>query len=646
MCGIAGIVSRALLQPYDLELVERMSRALIHRGPDGAGDHRTEHAALTMRRLSIIDPSTGWQPLFDEEGSLALVANGEIYNYVELRELLRSRGHVFRTGSDCETILHLYQEYGKRCVDHLRGMFAFALWDSRRKRLLLARDRMGEKPLYLFDRGGALVFGSELKTLLQSGAVHFELDPSAVDHYFHYQYVPEPMTPVRGIRKLPAGHVLTVDVDPWSIEEERYWRMEDAPPLEGDPATVIRDELETISAITIRSDVPVGIALSGGLDSSAIAVLAARKYPGTMHAFSVGYSGRPHTDERSEAKALADHLGMPFHEVELSAAEVTSTFPDVVRWQDEPIADWSGASYRAIARAARKQGVPVLLQGQGGDELFWGYPWVRRAARHSLRKGALAASQRPGLAEYLELSWPSLWPRRAPIDWITSLGGLRPSLRAYRRDRQGPRDRMVFYDSTEQFDLASRKGPRIYPKRFREALNGASPYDLFTMSRPWPNVEIAITRLICETYLLENGIAQGDRLSMASSIELRLPLVDYRLVETVIGLRKTQSDLHLPPKAWLRQAVAPVVPEWVLSRPKRGFQPPVRVWHRALLERHGRLLKDGALVQMGVLTPEAATEFSTASFPITRTVSSAYLALVLEVWSRAAMGSEANLTPH
>src|SRR5215510_5823377 len=249
MCGIAGVISATPLSPLHHEQLLRMNGALIHRGPDGSGLYQGAHVGLAMRRLSIIDLSNGWQPLHNEDKSLALIANGEIYNFVELRAELQRRGHSFRTGSDCEVILHLYEEHGEDCVHDLRGMFAFALWDERRGDLFLARDRMGEKPLYLYEKDGLLYFASELKALLRTGVIDFQLDPSAVYQYFHYQYVPEPLTPIKGVRKLAAAHLLVVDIASWSIEEKCYWRMDEAPPLEGDPVRLIREQLETVSEI-------------------------------------------------------------------------------------------------------------------------------------------------------------------------------------------------------------------------------------------------------------------------------------------------------------------------------------------------------------------------------------------------------------
>lgn len=590
---------------------------------------------LAMRRLSIIDLDGGWQPLYNEDDTLALVANGEIYNFVELRKDLEARGHRFNTHSDCETILHLYEEHGLEFVQHLRGMYAFALWDAKRKRLVLARDRMGEKPLYLYETNGRVVFASEMKALLASGLVPFELDPASVNLYFHYQYVPEPRTPLKGVRKLDAASLLIVDVEPWKIEERRYWRMEDAPPIEGDPATLIREQLETVSEIVIRSDVPVGIALSGGLDSSAIAALAARKYPGTMHAFSVGYPGGLENDERQDARALADHLGMPFHDVELATGEMISFFPELVYLRDDPIADIAGFGYYSVNRLAREHNVPVILQGQGGDELFWGYPWVRDAARQTARKLSLRnQSSASALPRYLELSLPTGVSRYELWQWARQGGGLRPGWQSFQRDRATPANQFVFYDSTPEFSLAANRMARLYAPRFREQLNGTSPVKLFTSDEPSANTEVAITKLICDTYLRENGVTQGDRLSMASSIELRLPFLDHRLLETVIGLRKAHSDIDEPPKARLNAAIKDLLPEWVVKRPKRGFTPPVREWHNTLLETYGESMKDGFLTSHDVLDEAGAQLLTTALMPFHELAPLSFRALVLEHWCR------------
>jgi len=639
VCGISGLVSHEHLGREDDARVGRMSRALFHRGPDAAGAHCAPHATLAASRLAINDLAGGAQPLYNEDRTLALVANGEIYNHAALRRRLEGRGHEFSTLSDCETILHAYEEYGLDCVEHLRGMFAFALWDDSRRRLVLARDRMGEKPLYLYERPGRLLFASELKSLLASGEVPFELDPEAVNLFFHYQYVPEPRTPLRGVRKLDAARLLVVSVEPWRVEEHCYWRMEDAPPVEGDAPSLIRERLAEVSALVARADVPVGVALSGGVDSGAVAALAARERPGEIRAFSVGYEGRPRSDERSEAGELARAFGMPFHEVELRTEEVADFFPELNYWRDEPIADISGHGYFAVMRSAREQGVAVMLQGQGGDELFWGYPLLRQAARESSQKEALGRSPVAASLSYLSTAaLPALAAAGRPA-LGRAAADLRAGWRLLREHRAQPLDRMVFYDLSPDFRSAISETPGLYAAEFAERLEGGGPAELFTFPRPWPRVDVALTSLVSATYLRVNGIAQGDRLGMASSVELRLPLVDHRLVETIVGLRKSRSDAGLPAKTWLKEAVSDLLPAAVLDRPKRGFEPPVRRWHEAIFAAHGNSLRDGYLTQTGILKPEAGAHLAKGHFPESATCPLSFKALVLEQWCRRMAGA-------
>jgi len=643
MCGISGIVGRSGVTSEDLGRVASMSRALTHRGPDDSGAYSAPHVALASRRLSIIDLGGGRQPLYNEDRTLALVANGEIYNHAELRQRLEARGRRFMTGSDCEAILHAYAEYGTDCVKHLRGMFAFALWDEARRRLVLARDPMGEKPLYLYEREGRLLFASEMKALLRSGEVPFELDPEAVDLFFHYQYVPEPRTAVRGVRKLDAARVLVVDVEPWRVEESCYWRMEDAPPLYADAPALIRERLEEVGELITRADTPVGVALSGGLDSSVVAAVAARRRPGELQAFSVGYPGRPDgLDERDEARSLARHLRLPFHEVEVETQEVVEFFPELNYRRDDPVADYSGHAYYAVMREARAKGVPVMLQGQGGDELFWGYPQLRQAAHESSRKQTLRDG---GLTASLRYLSPAAPPRsRSGLSaWARDLGGARSGFRRMREHRASPAGRLAFYDLSPDFRAAAEGVGGIYADSFAERLPAGGAYSPFTLPLPWPRIDVTLTRLVSDTYLRGNGVAQGDRLAMASSVEMRLPLLDRRFVETVVGLRKASSDVLLPPKEWLKRAAEGLLPEWVLKRPKRGFAPPVGEWHAALFAAHGDALRGGYLVQSGVLKRVGADLLARGPFPEGLTSPLSFKALVLEHWCRR-MSDEARVS--
>jgi asparagine synthase (glutamine-hydrolysing) len=635
MCGITGIISRSPINLSQVDAVARLNDLLTHRGPDGDGHLRADHLCMAMRRLSIIDLSTGWQPLYNEDRTLALICNGEVYNFVELRKSLESRGHRFATKSDCETILHLYEDHGDDCVQHLRGMYAFALWDSRRRRLLVVRDRMGEKPLYLVERDGELIFCSELRALVQAGVLPMELDPGAIHEYFHFGFVPEPRCPLKGVRKLRAGHLLAIDVDPWRVEERCYWRLEDSPPIEGDPPTLIRAELERISELIIRSDVPVGVALSGGLDSSIIATLAQKNYPGTMQAITIGYEGTPWQDERAMARELAAHLKMPIHEVELTCQDMVDTFAQMSLDRDEPIDDSAATGLWMIMRKAREVGLPVMLGGIGGDELFWGYSWVRAAAAATRRRqAALGGNGRViGLRDYLAVSRPPL-SYTGGVRWLTSLGGLRDGLSNWRKDRGADPRRMLFYDQHAGFAEALRTGNSLYSDGFARIASATDPLTRFDHDQPWPNLDVTMIRMICDTFLRGDAIPLGDRLSMAWSVEMRLPLVDSRLAEIVVGLTKTQASVAGSPKKWLRDAVKDVLPSFVMCRRKRGFSSPWRQWGSALKRSHGERLPGGFLVQHGVLNEQAAQRLSRWLHrpPLAMPRVMASRALVLETW--------------
>jgi asparagine synthase (glutamine-hydrolysing) len=624
MCGIVGVISRSTLAAGDRETVLRMSALQRHRGPDGEGHYSGSLVMLAMRRLSIIDLNTGWQPLYNEDRQIVLVANGEIYNHVALRQELTRRGHRFATGSDCETLIHAYEEFGDAFVERLRGMYAFALWDARRERLLLGRDRMGEKPLYLVERAELTFFSSELRPLVQANVVPRELDPVAVNEYLHYGYVPEPRCILTGVRKLPAAHLLVIDAATGAHQERRYWRMEDAPPVDGDPVRLIREQLEAGAGLITQADVPVGVALSAGMDASAIAALACTARS-DLHAFTIG----------SDAEAFARHLRIPFHSMELSPVDFIEQYPVVNRQRDDPIADIAGVAIAAVARLAREHAVPVLLFGHGGDELFWGYQWVRSALRATHRREAVAAGL-SGFTSYLQLSPPPLSVNLG-LRWAMSGAGILTEWQQYQDDRAAPPGRLVFYDRQPYFRSAMRRLRKgFYAKEFAAALRQRDVTVGFRRDREDSSPEVALIRLICETYLMENGIAQCDRLAMAASVESRLPLVDHRLIETVIGLQKAHPGAaSLKPKRWLRGAVADLLPDFVLNRRKTGFSPPWRQWGEALAARYGGQLLDGYLVQTGVIPAQVARELYAELVPrMSGPGILATLTLGLENWCR------------
>ncbi len=645
MCGIVGVIRSTKLGSAEVAAVRQANAAMQHRGPDGAGEFADgshsaagpRHLFMAMRRLSIIDLAHGWQPLHNEDGTITVVANGEIYNYVELRAELVARGHHLRTQSDIEVIPHLYEEWGLDFVRHLRGMFALAMWDARHRRLILCRDRMGEKPLYLHRDGDSIWFASELKVLLATGRVPCDLDATAIDRYLHYGFIPEPRTAVERVCKLPSGHLLVVHAQPWSVTESCYWRIEAAPPLSGDAREQVRAELDTVGRQIVRADVPIGVALSGGFDSSLVAALTMRNAT-QVHAFTAGYEGRPTQDERHLAGRFARELGMQMQGLELSAADMSAQFPRLAHDRDDPVADIAGFGFYMLARQAREAGCPVLLQGQGGDELLWGYSWTPQAVVHSQRK---IAGRPLGALEALRRLLPTGLSRPQWVRFAYLIGGLLAGWRDPSPGRRSPPDQLVAYDLSDIFQIGAYAARRSYTREFRErVLAGTeSPTDFQRSLGPEVPIDIQIIALLCRGFLMEHGLAQGDRLSMANSVELRLPLVDYRLVEILVGLQKSAPQYRAQPKSLLIEATRDLVPDYVVNRPKRGFNPPVGQWIAALRARFGPDLESGALVADGVLDEITVRRLvqSTSRFGADYDLFFKYL--VLEFWYRGMQGA-------
>ncbi len=597
-----------------------MNERLTHRGPDGEGLYEDDRISMAMRRLSIIDITGGGQPLYNEDRSIVLICNGEIYNFIELREELISCGHRFSSKSDCETIIHAYEQYGKAFIHRIRGMFAFCLYDTRTKTVIIARDRLGEKPLYYKLTDTVLAFSSEMKSLIETIPVDGRtLDEESVRAYFHFGYVPEPHTLVRTVQKVPPGHMLICNTESFDTRVEEYWNMSDAPALPAhDQSRRIRDRLEEIQRMIIRSDVPVGISLSGGIDSSIIAVLAARHSPDKLHAFSVGYPDRPDNDERLLAQDLAKKLKLQFHDIEIPTQAMVKDFIAMVHSMDDPIADIAAYGYYAVSRAARHAGVPVLLAGFGGDELFWGYEWARRAAYYNDLKTTFL-----GKTRLLYLLSKESWRKivKKPFS----------SLR--RMIDQSYSEKTLVYELTAAWRSTHEQEDRIFTRAFlgrtddRRALSANAATDV---SQP-----LRVSTLLTKTWLTSNCVDLGDRLSMAHSVELRLPLLDHKLYEDVLGMRKNDPrDYMRGYKHDLIEATKDIIPEEILSRKKRGFSPPSAEWLRAIMEQHGQMLRDGELARRGILRPDHIEKLLTG-----HRLQSSYIALVLEVWMRAYLPS-------
>jgi len=603
MCGILGILTR---RREAARLSEADVARLAHRGPDDRGTFTAEHVALGHSRLSIIDLSAaGRQPM--SRGRLTIVFNGEIYNYVELREELVVAGAAFRTATDTEVILAAYERWGASCVERFRGMFAIAIWDEESRTLFLARDRCGEKPLLYWTDGSRFYFASEVKAILPLLPERLALDPSAVDMYLHYQFVPEPLTPLVGLRKLPAAHRLTLSIDAdFRRDPEAYWCIEECgrdvvvPPTLPAAIAAIRETFEESVRLMLRSDVPVGVALSGGIDSGAIAAVAQRNSPAGMHAFSIGYPGRPSYDERNDARRLAESLGMAFHEVEIPVDDFSGEFPAFVRLLDEPIADPAAFGHYAVPKAAREAGIKVLLSGIGGDELFWGYKWVRDVVTASQRLAttqpghlSLAIARSPLISRIIHSRLTNFLPQavRSEFELLEAAAV------------QSPANQPLGYATHPEF----RSAARIRPGIAGPALRSLSFESLFTTTafgqRSSADIPDAVIRMLCETWLTSNCLALGDRVSMAVGVETRLPLLDPMFIGLAAAIRRKWPDHTLGHKARFREALVGILPQEVLTRPKRGFTPPVAEWFRAVVTRYGGRLAEGPLVAAGLIDP-------------------------------------------
>jgi asparagine synthase (glutamine-hydrolysing) len=570
MCGICGVAGG---DPADgRDLVHRMCAAMVHRGPDDEGIVQLDGVALGMRRLSIIDVEGGHQPMHNEDSTVWVVQNGEIYNHLELRKLLGAAGHTFNTQSDTEVLVHGYEEWGQELVQRLNGMFAFAIHDRRRASVFLARDRMGIKPLHYAIDGDRLVFASELKALLRDPALRKGIDPAALDDYLAYEFVPSPGSIVRGIKKLEPGHTLT-----WSVAESthklrRYW----SPQLNLDDADGrgIEEECEKLRAVlreSVRkeliSDVPLGVFLSGGIDSSAVAATMTQ-LGGEVKSFSVGFADRSF-DESAHARLVAKHLGTEHHELTLEPGMLLDLVPRLPDLLDEPLGDASIIPTYLLSQFTRRH-VKVALGGDGGDELFAGYPTLQahRLAGYYLKAPRLL---REGVVEPVV--------RRLPV----SRGNLSFDFRA-KRFVSGAR-----YQTAERHQ----RWMGSFDRAERTALLGrdARPQDRDVADGdPLNQVLLLDLRL----YLENDILVKLDRASMMASLEGRVPLLNNDFVEYATNLPLNMKLRGLRSKFLLKRALRGILPDSILNRPKKGFGIPVAHWFRGPLKEQ----------MLSVLSPE------------------------------------------
>ena len=565
MCGIVGIVSLDPRGTVDEARLERMRDALRHRGPDGEGLFAEGPVGLGMRRLAIVDVAGGRQPMANEDGTVHIVFNGEIYNHAALRPGLEARGHRYRTRSDTETILHLYEEEGERCVERLQGMFAFAVWDGARRRLLLARDRLGIKPLYYARTDDELLFASEIKAILAAGPIRPAFNEAVLPEFLATRFVSGEETFFRGVRKLLPGRTLS-----WSladgVSERSYWRlppgMDDSRVTLEERAAQVRARLAAAVRSHLMSDVPLGLFLSGGIDSSALAALMAPMVREPIRTFAVGFAD-PGANELAYARLAAASVGAEHREVTVSPEEFFDVLPRLIWHEDEPIAFPSSVPLYFVSRLARDH-VKVVLTGEGADELFLGYNRYRVTAWN----------------ERLGRAYESLL-RRAPRGEVRRLVRRLPgparryAERTFLAHPSGPRD--LFYENFAVFpawlqgDLLADQGLLAARDPYAEALR-------FYAEAPGAVLD-RMSHADLQTYLVELLMKQ-DQMSMAASIESRVPFLDHEFVEHVAAIPGRYKVRGFSTKVVLRAAVRDLVPREILRRRKMGFPTPVGRWLR------------------------------------------------------------------
>jgi len=565
MCGITGILQFDRSRPVDPAVLDAMNGRIFHRGPDEGGSHCDANAGIAMRRLSIIDLKSGQQPLCNEDGSLWIVFNGEIYNHASLRGPLEARGHRYRTHCDTETIVHLYEEYGVDCVRHLRGMFAFAIWDGRKRQLFCARDRLGIKPLYFSCDADRFLFASEIKSLLGYPGVRPQLATNVIPEYLAFGYLSGDGTMFEGISRVPPGAWLLVSED-GRPQVHSYWDLpqdEDGRGLgSGGYARGYRELLEDAVGTHLMSDVPLGVLLSGGLDSSAVAALMQRMRPDPILTFSVGYP-EVASSELPMARLVANHIGTRHHEIQVTSQDFFDALPRLIWHEDEPIAWPSSVSLYFVCKLAR-QHVKVVLTGEGSDETLAGYTryaltlWNYRADR--LYRHVLPGAARHFVAH--RLAGTRLFNARIRrILQHTCLGRDGNSFESFYFDN--------FYSAFSAADQSELLSPRVMGNAYENV-----------MAR-WSNSRgDLLARLLytdIKTYLAELLMKQ-DNMSMANSIESRVPFLDHILVEYAARIPARLKTSRLAGKLILKQAVRDHLPKEVIDQRKRGFPTPWRTW--------------------------------------------------------------------
>ncbi len=589
MCGICGFYDYKTHDRADRHVLDDMLNVIRHRGPDDSGEYLDQDVALGMRRLSIIDLSGGKQPISNEDGTVVTVFNGEIYNFQVLREQLASRGHALRTASDTEVIVHLYEDFGEDCVQHLRGMFGFALWDARRRRLFVARDRLGIKPLYFAVSGGRLIFGSEIKAILQHPVAQVHLNIEGLSKFLSLKYVPAPHTMFEGVYALPPGCSLTCDAN--GIKIRRYWDVSFTNRGTGERSEEsYAEQLDALLRECVKlhlvSDVPFGAFLSGGLDSSTIVALMSQFLNEPVKTYSVGFQGDAEAfSELPYARMVAKKYETDHHEVFIRPHDLINLSEKVVWHLDQPVADEACLANYMVAELASRQ-VKMVLTGEGGDELFAGY------ARYAGERLSPLFQHLPRAAKSVALAASGRLP-----------GLRRQKVALYALCQPDEVNRLVSW-----FPLFNSEAKQaLLSEDLKQYVNGGDASAVFAEHLARTDATDPLNRMLyvdTKLWLPDDLLARGDKMSMAASLEARVPLLDHQLVEFAASLPQHLKVKGLTRKYLLRKVGQALLPPEIIRRKKKGFPMPVSLWFRKEARSFLRdVLSPSALQRRGLFNP-------------------------------------------
>ena len=629
MCGICGKLmfgSEATVSPA---LVKAMADTLYHRGPDDEGYYVSGPIGLGFRRLAIIDLQSGHQPVSNEDGTVQIIFNGEIYNYQELRAFLLSKGHVFRTHSDTEVIVHLYEEFGPRCVEKLRGMFAFAIWEENTKTLFLARDRVGIKPLYYSLTETSLVFGSEIKAILADPSIRRQIAPEMIDRFLTFLYVPGQETLLQGIRKLAPGHYLLVKGG--KVVTEQYWDLRFAETARNQSLKDAEADLTSMLAEAVKlhmiADVPVGVLLSGGVDSTGVLSLAVDGTDKKISSYTVGFCEDGVTDERPFARLAAKKFGTQHHEMTISAKDFAAFLPQYVWHMEEPVCEPPAVALYYVSKLARNY-VKVLLSGEGGDEAFAGYSnyrnlvWLERVKRGIAPLNGAAARglsfadsllHMPGMAKYVTLMndrFPDYYYSRTSNPHRNTGNGL---------------GNLYSPDFGESIDREHSLAP---VRELQAHVRGQNTLD-------------AMLYIDTKTWLPDDLLIKADKMTMANSVELRVPLLDHRVLEFAASLPPSFKLKGFNLKYILKSVLSQKIPKEIVNRKKTGFPVPYEAWLRNDLKSVvWDVLMDRRTLERGYFRKDAVEGLLRANSNGSNYSKEIFSLLSLELWQRTFLESE------